>query len=60
LDLSENNDIGDSGTGSLSDAIKVNTVLTYMDLSCNDIGASGAGSLSDAFKINTTLTNLNF
>jgi len=59
LDLSRKG-IGDSGAGFLSDAIKVNTVLTNLNLSCNWTGASGAGSLPDATKVNTTLTNLNF
>ena len=47
-----------SGASSLSDAIKVNTVLTNLLLSSNNIGDSGAGSLSDAIKVNTALTNL--
>ena len=38
---------------SLIIAIKVNTVLTNLDLSRNNIGDSGAASLSNAMKINT-------
>jgi len=42
------NGIGASGAASLSDAIKVNSVLTNLDLRDNKIGASGAASLSNA------------
>ena len=57
LNLRENN-IGDSGAASLSDAIKVNTGLTNLGLSWSNIGDSSAASLSDAIKVNTALTNL--
>ena len=50
--------IGDSAAASLSNAIKVNTVLTNLVLRGNSIGASCAASLSDAIKVNTALTNL--
>jgi len=46
------NGICDSGAGFLSDAIKVNTALTHLDLRWNNIGDSCAGSLSDAIRVN--------
>ncbi|KAL9975260.1 hypothetical protein ACROYT_G012404 [Oculina patagonica] len=58
LNLSENR-IGDSGAGSLSEALTVNTTLAHLNLGVNEIGGSGAGFLSEALRVNTTLTNLN-
>ena len=57
LDLSAN-DIGDTGAGSLSQALTVNSSLTNLDLSRNSIGHTGAASLSQALTVNSSLTNL--
>lgn len=50
--------LSDDGASLLFDAIKVNTTLTYLNLSGNMFADSGAGLLSDAFEVNTALTNL--
>ena len=39
-------------------ALRVNTSLTSLDLSCNSIHADGAHSLSEALRVNTCLTSL--
>ena len=68
------NHIGDSGALSLSEALKVNSSLTHLDLeglmkhSCvktncfyciyNNIGLPGVLSLSEALKVNSSLTLL--
>ena len=52
-------DIGaDIGAESLSQALKVNSSLSNLDLSVNFIGDPGAESLSQALKVNSSLTNL--
>ena len=43
---------------SLSQALKVNTSLTSLDLCWNCIGYEGAHSLSEALRVNTSLTSL--
>ena len=50
--------IGDSGASSLSEALKVNSSLTQLNLRDNSIGDSGAKSLSDAMESNITITEL--
>ena len=66
--------IGDSGALSLSEALKVNSSLTHLDLEgllkrsyvktiCfyridNNIGLPGVLSLSEALKVNSSLTEL--
>ena len=42
------------------EVLKVNTSLTYLDLSGNEIDDSGASFLSEALNINTCLTDLEF
>ena len=75
LSLSTRCKAGDSGLTSLSEALKVNSSLTQLDLgmksvllSCfyclslsngNKIGHSGLSSLSDALTVNSSLTQLN-
>ena len=44
--------------GALSLALRVNTSLTYLDLSENLIDDEGANSLSEALRVNTSLTSL--
>ena len=41
-----------------AEAMKVNTTLTELILSCNNIRDAGAASLAEAIKVNTTLTQL--
>ena len=50
--------LGDSSAASLSQALSVNTTLTYLDLHFNNTGISGAASLSQALSVNTSLTYL--
>ena len=45
---------------SFSEAVKVNTTLTQLDLQYNYIGAAGTASLAEAIKVNTTLKQLHF
>jgi hypothetical protein len=65
------NNIGNDGTIKLSEALKSNSSLTRLDLSCNslivasfsriadnNIGSKGAIGLSEALKANTSLTSL--
>ena len=51
-------DLGAEGAKSLSEALKVNTVLTNIDLRSNNIGDEGAKSLSSALKVNTVITTI--
>ena len=44
---------------SLSDSLKSNSTLTYLDLRGNSIDDRGARALSDFLKSNSTLTTLN-
>ena len=50
--------IGAEGAKSLSEALKVNTVITTIYLGSNNIGDEGAKSLSEALKVNTVLTTI--
>ena len=56
--MSKNN-IGDSGVHNLSMGLRINNVLTVLDLSENNIGDSGASSISDSLIFNTVLITLN-
>ncbi|KAG0012276.1 hypothetical protein BGZ81_001686 [Podila clonocystis] len=42
-----------------SDALKSNSTLSTLDLSCNLIGDTGALALAQALKVNSSLTTLN-
>ena len=46
------NSIGDEGTSSLSEALRVNTSLTSLNLIHNIIGDEGASSLSEDSRVN--------
>ena len=69
---STNNALRDSGASSLSEALKVNSTLTRLDLYwvfeslfwlfhfiCNQIGEPGLSSLSELLEVNSTITSLN-
>ena len=43
----------------LSEALKVNSTLTTINLEQNSIGPEGAAALSEALKVNSTLTTIN-
>jgi Ran GTPase-activating protein (RanGAP) involved in mRNA processing and transport len=58
LDLSSNK-IGPEGASALGEALKVNTVLTFLGLWLNNIGDEGAEAIAEALKVNATLTKLN-
>uniref|UniRef100_A0A7S1GZ07 Uncharacterized protein n=1 Tax=Hemiselmis andersenii TaxID=464988 RepID=A0A7S1GZ07_HEMAN len=51
--------MGDFGAESLSDVLKVNTVLQSLDLYQNDIGPKGGVLISRALRRNASLTSLN-
>src|SRR5690606_29195462 len=71
ISLNTANNIGSEGAIKLSEALKVNTSLTWLDLYSNGLVASfhshsiqiiklvGAVKLSEALKLNTSLTYLN-
>ena len=52
------NFIGADGANSLAQALRVNTSLSFLNLSLNLIGARGANSLASALRINTSLSSL--
>ena len=52
------NNINDKGVVFVADALKVNNVLTHLDLGKNVIKLRGAELLSDALKVNTGLKTL--
>jgi len=54
----KNNNIGDSGVSSLSEALKVNSTLIQLFLRRNNISDIGVSSLSEALKVNSSLTSL--
>ena len=52
------NHIGNFGAASLSQALSVNTTLTYLNLEANCIGVYGAASLSQALLANSSSLDL--
>ena len=54
------NGTGDSGAAAISEALKVNTCLTVLNLIWNKIRDSGAAALSEVLKVNTRSTFLVF
>ena len=52
------NSIGDEGAIAIAEALKVNAVLTNLDLSLNKIG-DDAKAIAEALKVNAVLTTLN-
>lgn len=58
LDLSDNQ-ISDTGTTFIAEAIKGNTSLTNLSVPNNYIRDAGATSITEAIKVNKILTNLN-
>ena len=58
--MSHNYNIGVDGAKAIADALKVNPVLTKLDLSNNySIGPEGAKAIAEALKVNAVLTKLN-
>ena len=55
--LSHDN-IGDDGAKAIAEALKVNAVLTSVDLRLNSIGDDGAKAIAEALKVNAVLTKL--
>ena len=53
------NNIGDDGAKAIAEALKVNPVLTFLNLRWNDIGDNGARAIAEALKVNAVLTKLN-
>ena len=53
------NNIGPPGASAIAEALKVNRVLTTLDLFGNEIGPSGALAIAEALKVNAVLTKLN-
>jgi len=63
LDLDGDSDIdlvGDAGATEISEALKVNTALTALNIELNSIGDAGATKISEALAVNTVLTALSF
>ena len=46
------NSIGDDGAKAIAEALKVNPVLTVLDLHYNNIGVDGAKAIAEALKVN--------
>ena len=53
------NQIGDEGAKALASALRVNEVLTELNLARNGIDAAGAVALASALRVNEVLTDLN-
>ena len=53
------NNIGDDGAKAIAEALKVNPVLTSLDLRKNSICVDGAKAIAEALKVNPVLTELN-
>lgn len=53
------NQIGDEGATAFAEALKINNILTNLNLSSNTITNKGATAFSNALKVNHTLTFLN-
>ena len=51
--------IGPEGASAIAEALKVNTVLTNLELYRNNIGDEGAKAIGGALAVNGVLTNLN-
>ena len=58
LDLGLNSDIGVEGAKAIAEALKVNAVLTVLNLPVNWIGDEGAKAIAEALKVNAVLTDL--
>ena len=52
------NSIGDDGAKAIAEALKVNAVVTTLNLSSNSIGVEGAKAIAEALKVNPVLTKL--
>ena len=52
------NSIGDEGAEAIAEALKVNPVLTNLNLFDNNIGDDGAKAIAEALKVNPVLTEL--
>jgi hypothetical protein len=50
LDLSQNYNISDDGAKAIAEALKVNAVLTKLNLKFNDMGDAGNKALRDAVR----------
>ena len=53
-----NNNIGDKGAAALASALRVNEVLTELNIGGNEIGPEGAKAVGEALAANRVLTNL--
>ena len=51
------NKIGVEGAKAIVEALKVNAVLTELNLYYNSIGYDGAKAIAEALKVNPVLTN---
>ena len=58
LGVRVSNFIGAEGANSLAKALRVNTSLSFLNLSRNFIGVRGANSLAQALRVNTSLSSL--
>ena len=53
------NRIGDTGAKAIAEALKVNPVLTILDLGGNRFGVDGAKAIAEALKVNPVLKTPN-
>jgi len=52
--------IGPEGAKALAEALRTNTTLTEINLTCNGIGPEGAKALVETLQLNIKLTTINF
>ena len=52
-------DIGPEGAAAIAEALKVNSVLTNLNLDLNNISSRGAKAIAEALRENHTVTELN-
>ena len=55
----DNDQIDDTRAAALADGLKVNAVLTNLNIADNHIGHVGAAALGEGLKVNAVMTNLN-
>ena len=53
----EGNELGAAGAGALAEALKLNAVLTSIDVSYNEIGKDGAIAIAEALKSGRVVMN---
>jgi hypothetical protein len=52
------NYLGEGGGQAIAEALRVNSMMTSLDLEDNDLGDGGGQALAEALRVNTTVTSL--